>query len=169
MDSLSPQPTSQATEPVVTSGPVHQLPPDPHRKRRVVIVIFLAALAIGLIVLVAMRILKYGQGEEEPLVPTSTFVPDMVLPEQPDMFPDDLDRDGISNAEEEAMGLSPTEYDTDRDGLSDQEEIEVWQTDPKVTDTDGDGYADGFEVLNGFDPLGPGRLEDGETPSPREE
>lgn len=47
--------------------------------------------------------------------------------------------------------------DTDYDGLSDAQEY-AYQTNPFKSDTDGDGYKDGIEVKNGYDPLGPGRL-----------
>jgi hypothetical protein len=44
--------------------------------------------------------------------------------------------------------------DTDGDGLTDQEEIEIG-TDPANPDTDGDGFSDGDEVTLGSDPLDP--------------
>lgn len=43
--------------------------------------------------------------------------------------------------------------DTDVDGLSDESEVNMYQTDPLVFDTDGDGVGDGQEVLDGTDPL----------------
>lgn len=47
--------------------------------------------------------------------------------------------------------------DTDRDGLTDLEELQ-YGTDPNKRDTDGDGYYDGEEVDGGYNPLGPGLL-----------
>jgi len=44
--------------------------------------------------------------------------------------------------------------DTDKDGLSNEEE-EKFGTDPLNPDSDGDGYLDGIEVKNGYDPLKP--------------
>lgn len=45
------------------------------------------------------------------------------------------------------------EPDTDHDGLSDREELEVYGTSPLMPDTDGDGYTDYQEVVTyGFDP-----------------
>ena len=44
--------------------------------------------------------------------------------------------------------------DRDQDGLTDQEE-KALGTDWKKADTDGDGYSDGVEVKNGFNPLVP--------------
>jgi len=36
--------------------------------------------------------------------------------------------------------------------------VQVYKTDPLLADTDGDGYSDGSEVKNGYNPLGPGKL-----------
>ena len=43
--------------------------------------------------------------------------------------------------------------DSDEDDLSDFDEIYVHKTNPNDSDTDKDGYADGSEVENGYDPL----------------
>lgn len=43
--------------------------------------------------------------------------------------------------------------DTDKDGLSDYNETNKYKTDPKNSDTDGDGYKDGTEIQNGYSPL----------------
>jgi len=45
--------------------------------------------------------------------------------------------------------------DSDGDGLSDFDEINIYGTDPNNPDTDGDGMSDLFEVEYGFDPLDP--------------
>lgn len=42
--------------------------------------------------------------------------------------------------------------DSDHDGLSDELELKLG-TDPQNPDTDGDGYTDGEEVANGYNPL----------------
>lgn len=54
--------------------------------------------------------------------------------------------------------LSVGVEDWDGDGLSDLEELTVYFTDPLNPDTDGDGFLDGDEVREGFNPLGPGPL-----------
>ncbi|MBI5913018.1 hypothetical protein HY839_01090, partial [Candidatus Azambacteria bacterium] len=41
--------------------------------------------------------------------------------------------------------------DPDNDGLKNWEE-EIYKTDPRNPDTDGDGYLDGEEVASGYDP-----------------
>ncbi len=75
-------------------------------------------------------------------------------------IPNDIDGDGLSNEEEEALGTNPKDADTDGDGLSDREEVKIYHTEALEWDTDGDSYSDGEEVAAGYDPLGPGRLFD---------
>jgi hypothetical protein len=56
-------------------------------------------------------------------------------------------------------GPSMATIDTDKDGLSDDDEIKIFKTDPLKADTDGDGFNDGDEVRNGYNPNGPGKLQ----------
>lgn len=70
----------------------------------------------------------------------------------------DKDNDGIEDDDESKLGLSVTDYDSDKDGLSDKEEIERFGTDPTKADTDGDGYRDGVEIMKGFNPVGTGNF-----------
>src|SRR3989338_6348059 len=43
--------------------------------------------------------------------------------------------------------------DSDGDGLSDNDEAQIYHTDPQKADTDGDGHNDGDEVRSGYSPL----------------
>ena len=95
--------------------------------------------------------------DDQGVVATSTPAVDQ-QPVYIDEYPHDKDTDGILDVEEEKLGLSDTEFDTDGDGLSDYKEIHTFKTDPKNKDTDGDKYADGYEVSNGFNPNGAGKL-----------
>lgn len=52
----------------------------------------------------------------------------------------------------EDTGTSPTNSDTDGDGLADGQEVNTFHSNPNVRDTDGDGFDDGFEVSTGFSP-----------------
>ena len=70
-------------------------------------------------------------------------------------FTYDTDWDGLSDEEEAALGTDPTKSDTDGDGLSDFKEVKTHGTDPLDTDTDGDGMDDGIEVDFGLDPIDP--------------
>jgi len=45
--------------------------------------------------------------------------------------------------------------DTDHDGVPDKDEIGVYMTDVNNWDTDGDGYSDWFELVNGYSPHNP--------------
>jgi len=71
----------------------------------------------------------------------------------------DADNDDVKDDVEAKMGSSNKTNDTDHDGLTDKIEIEKYKTDPTKFDTDGDGFADGKEVVNGYNPLGPGKLK----------
>lgn len=46
-----------------------------------------------------------------------------------------------------------TIVDSDSDGLSDDEEVGIYKTNPLLADTDNDGYLDGEEVKNSYSPL----------------
>ncbi len=65
---------------------------------------------------------------------------------------DDLDGDGIPNAEEQILGSDPQRVDSDFDGVSDFAEIRQYFTSPTLVDSDGDGAWDGEEVAAGTDP-----------------
>ena len=76
-----------------------------------------------------------------------------------DIYSADTDKDGLTDREEVKIYFTdPLNPDSDNDGLNDYEEVMIWHTDPNNPDTDGDGYSDGEEVANGYDPLGPGKL-----------
>lgn len=65
-------------------------------------------------------------------------------PNDPNANQLDSDLDDIGNV---------CDSDDDNDGLSDDDEINVYGTDPLLDDTDGDGVNDGDEVAAGTDPL----------------
>ena len=61
----------------------------------------------------------------------------------------------MTNAQEIELGTDPRNDDTDNDGLSDYDEINIYGTDPLIPDTDGDGLKDGDEPHIGLDPTNP--------------
>lgn len=66
---------------------------------------------------------------------------------------EDPDNDGLTNEAEEQLGTNPIFKDSDFDGLSDGDEVNVYHTNPLCADTDGDGVPDGVEVMIDTDPL----------------
>ncbi|MEA2012655.1 MAG: choice-of-anchor Q domain-containing protein [Verrucomicrobiota bacterium] len=74
---------------------------------------------------------------------------DIGVYEQPQ---NDNDADGLTNAEETTEGTNPDHPDSDADGLSDYDEINIYGTNPLLADTDNDFVADGDEPAIGMDP-----------------
>lgn len=68
---------------------------------------------------------------------------------------DDSDNDGLSNKEEIELGTDPRNADTDGDGLSDYDELNKYNTDLLKADSDGDTLNDGDELAIGLDPNNP--------------
>ena len=66
---------------------------------------------------------------------------------------DDVDGDGLTTAQELALGTNPQSPDTDGDGLDDAYEVNVSHTNPALADSDGDGQNDAAEIAAGTDPL----------------
>jgi hypothetical protein len=68
-------------------------------------------------------------------------------------FPDS-DHDGLSDWEEiNIYHTDPNKKDTDGDGLTDYQEVFVYHTDPTKADSDDDGFNDYAEIYSGHDPL----------------
>jgi len=72
----------------------------------------------------------------------------------------DLDKDGLTRAQEEVAGTDWRRADTDGDGLSDSDEISR-STNPVVADSDGDGLSDSDEVIRATNPLDADSDDDG--------
>jgi len=82
---------------------------------------------------------------------------------------EDVDGDGLTNYWEYRLGSDPHfafsldpynilndgDYDSTGDGLSNREEIQIWNTDPAKWDTADNGFSDGALVAQGHDPLDP--------------
>ncbi len=85
---------------------------------------------------------------------------DMINIDNINQGPLDTDGDGLTDDEEIELGTSINKIDSDSDGLFDREEVKVYKTNPLENDSDSDGIQDGEEVENGYNPNGPGLLLD---------
>ncbi len=105
--------------------------------------------------------LTWDFAERGPILPGTTV--EYRLGHGSDPLRADTDGDGLSDGQEvNVYGTSPTNPDTDGDGLKDGAEISR-RTDPFRSDTDYDGLNDGFELLLGTDPRQPDTDGDGLT------
>src|SRR5713226_7405609 len=88
-------------------------------------------------------------------IPDSWAIANGLDPNDPVMPSEDPDRDGLTNLQEFQLGTDPHNRDTDGDGLTDGDEVNLYHTNPLLADTDGDRIPDGVEVRTGTDPLNP--------------
>lgn len=98
----------------------------------------------------------------EDLMINSTTTNDDALTENSDNLLKEMDSDydGLSDYDEiYVYNTDPNNHDSDGDGLSDYDEIFIFGTNPLNVDSDADGYPDGLEIESGFSPLGEGRLK----------
>jgi hypothetical protein len=63
----------------------------------------------------------------------------------------------LTDSRQTTLGTNLSNPDTDGDGLLDGEE-HLRETDPKLVDSDDNGYSDRVEVLAGADPLDPNSI-----------
>jgi len=64
----------------------------------------------------------------------------------------DSDQDGLSDRRESELGTDPSDPDTDKDGIADGDELNVYATDPLLPDSDLDTFDDGDELARRFNP-----------------
>jgi outer membrane biosynthesis protein TonB len=141
----------------------------------VIVLIVLAVIIVGLVVLkfvlgVNFGKIEFGAKEESAPVekveqPAAKPAPAPIVEPEPEpapavieLKPVDSDLDGLTDAEETNLGTNMLNADSDGDKLFDYDEVKTYGTDPLKADTDADGYLDGEEVLNGYNPKGPGKL-----------
>lgn len=80
---------------------------------------------------------------------------------RPTAMGSDLDGDGLFDGEEILLGTDALAVDSDKDGLSDYDEVRIYLVDPLNPDTDNDGVNDGDEIIHGTNPLLPDTDDDG--------
>lgn len=165
----SPLSSTPAVPTPLTSFPQPSIPSTPHMSAGKIILFVVGTVAI---IGVAGFISYYVLSAREPVVPTivteepagevtqpveeEPAVSEQPVGEEPQAV--DTDKDGLTDEEEATLGTSPRSSDTDRDELYDYEEVNVYHTNPLSKDSDGDSYEDGVEITGGYDPNGPGKL-----------
>src|SRR5262249_54583975 len=82
-------------------------------------------------------------------IPDSWAIAHGLDPNDPAMPFEDPDHDGLTNLQEFQNGTDPNNPDTDGDGLTDGQEVLVYNTSPVLFSTDGTGIPDGIEVQTG--------------------
>ncbi len=156
-----PKPAAQTQPPAAPVASVLTKPSVPAKKRsarKIIIfsgVIVLALLSVGGYVLVQQN----KKATQTPVVtPAPTPRP------APEVQPEPVKEPVVKEPETEEPEVFPVEIvpgiDSDSDGLSDIEETLVYKTDPRLPDTDSDGFLDGNEVFHRYNPGGtaPGTL-----------
>jgi hypothetical protein len=159
-------PQKKLVQVVAPKPPPKKLPPKPPvmlkpkkkggRKKLIIFgIIFLIVLVIGGWLLVkADEIQQTSEAEEEEIV--SRPAPDIEEEEEEEVVEEEPEAEADPFAVEVTPGV-----DSDSDGLSDTEEKLVYDTDPRLPDSDSDGFLDGNEVFHRYNPNGtaPGTLE----------
>ena len=124
--------------------------------------VVLAAI-IGSLVDVATSTTSVPGGDDptptSPATPAPTTPPTTIDPTL------ETDGDGLTDVEEiDIYGTNPNNYDTDGDTVSDYLEAKNGYSDPFNPDTDGDGFDDS-EQFDGFDPLDPNSYPGAPSPT----
>ncbi|OGL88729.1 hypothetical protein A3H75_02745 [Candidatus Uhrbacteria bacterium RIFCSPLOWO2_02_FULL_51_9] len=145
------QPSVASSPPAQLSGPMLH-PTKSNKIKWVILAVVLVALlgALGVWVYLLNR---PSDDKKEIVIPSKV---EAVVPVEP--VDVDTDKDALMDSREKELGTDKNNPDSDFDGLTDNEEVTLWNTDPLIDDTDKDGYKDGDEVGNGYNPAGPGRL-----------
>ncbi|MBU1177593.1 right-handed parallel beta-helix repeat-containing protein [Patescibacteria group bacterium] len=138
---------------------------------KIMLVVVMLAI-VGLISAVISILVMSDSGTSPTISPTTETTKDKDKDKTGDDQADnnqDADNDTLPSDWETKYNLNPNDAsdataDGDSDGLNNLEEYK-YNTIPDNSDTDGDGFKDGEEVKNGYDPRGTGKLSNstGET------
>lgn len=161
LSGFTPAPAAPATPASIAAGsplapPAFARPTPPRRNRRLVVMLAggtVIVLLLGAVGLLAARFLTGEDASTTPLPSVATRVPSSTPTADPDET--SLSATPIASTSPSADNEI---LDVDRDGLTTAEE-RFYGTDPNSPDTDNDSYKDGDEVRAGYDPLGPGKLD----------
>ena len=164
----SETPITTVTE-TVSAVPKTQLA---HKKASKLVIAIIVVLVLVVLAAIALVVVKSDllNIDREPMpnnnevatpaastVETVVETPEVTTPAI-DMTIIDTDGDGLTDVEEIELGTDYNNLDSDGDGLTDSQEVKKYDIDPLNKDTDGDTYSDGEEVKNGYNPNGAGKL-----------
>lgn len=139
----------QVDEILEEEQPVFQKPEMPEPKKSTMPIIVGSIIAVIILIIVgvfaAMRIFSNQQAATITPEPSVSAVPTADASQVP----------AIATA---SPVVGADSEDPDNDGLNNAEE-RLYGTDPNNADTDKDGFPDGEEVKNGYNPLGAGKLD----------
>ncbi|MEJ3746711.1 NlpC/P60 family protein [Actinomycetes bacterium KLBMP 9797] len=102
-----------------------------------------------------------SDGTATPLATPSPATTPAVASPPAELGGPDTDRDGLTDAMERRRGLDAQRTDTDGDGLADGYELVTAGSDATRADSDGDRLDDAFELARGLDPTAPDSDQDG--------
>lgn len=140
---------SQSTSFEVPADTLKSPTPPQHEGRRWMLLglgVFVAVLLVGVLAFIVIRMFTQDASQ----VPIPSFSSISVTPTATPV-------ESASPVSQPATAADDA-ADTDGDTLTNAEEA-LYGTDPQKEDTDGDGYKDGDEVRNGYNPLGSGKLD----------
>ncbi len=109
---------------------------------------FIPLVLLTICLLISLAVFTFSRGQEAIGWVTETAVAEATLnaATQTAIAVGDDDGDGLPNNLEATLQTFPDLADTDEDGLTDGQEIRIWNTDPLNRDTDNDTLSDGDEV-----------------------
>jgi len=158
---------------MVIRAPLKPSVPLSIRGFSVILVVILIVVAVGLVALTAMFLQRPAgnRATNDQSIVNSGQAESAPVDRNPTRPIQDTDADGLTDEEEIQLGTSPGKPDSDNDELLDFDEVKLYGSNPNKSDSDGDGFSDGSEVKRQFSPTGPGPLfppnPASENPAPR--
>lgn len=120
------------------------------RKKRITIAVIISVLCVAFIASNLYQSMEMKSAINKTLAMGYDTVSDEEYENTLKETPSDIS--GMSQYDKYEMGLQTADNsDSDYDGLTDKEEIEVYHSDPLKASTAGDLYMDGYKVKNGMD------------------